>query len=344
MYPAPVQPAVPHPLAHTLGFEIEFLIQSDLQLFTLQQEVAHVINTTGLARARPQQEDAHPGTGVWLVGRDSSITGGRGEQGIEIITGVYWDVPGLEGATNGWRNVLRGVFAALQRYYKQRMKTSKSAALHVHVGVGVGKGVHWEFEDAKRLAYVVTLMEAQLDMFHSEERRNPPDAMGRAHMDQWIHSLRYSPVLAQLSNEQVAERIAVCKDWEPLLLTVQADWEGVRPWRRGYRVNFLSLEKYGTVEFRQHACSIDGDEMVDWGFLLLRICRWVRITSEGTIRDMCVRGRVKLVDLFPPTTTAGYVDWRGMELVRQVIEPPPGRLPKRRKVTVEEVNRECMVS
>lgn len=136
----------------------------------------------------------------------------------------------------------------------------KSAGFHVHIGLGTGR---FSLEQIKKVAVTVILGEGAIDQFHAVHRRN--DRM-------MIQPMITRRVFQDKSRGEIFDMIMEAKSLEEFKETVCG--ESVKlfnseemTFSRYYKVNFTNVDEdnsKGTIEFRQHAGTLNPREIFMW--------------------------------------------------------------------------------
>ena len=234
----------------TFGIEIEAFG------LTMQQAAA-VIQAAGVP-CNPRRYDHVTGT-TWKVVSDGSINCLDGS-GFEVVS------PILRGA-NGLAQV-RLVMDALKA---AGAKVNKSCGLHVHVGAE-----DFTVRQFKNLAKNYLFFEDFFDMIMPRSRRGSSN--------EYIKSIRakfggYDHAAARCGMMKMDQ----CKTVEQVILALN----GAYHQDRYYKLNLTAFNRHRTVEFRQHAGTIEADKAINWislvmGFVDKAAVSKIRPRQEGT--------------------------------------------------------------
>ncbi|KZO92109.1 hypothetical protein CALVIDRAFT_567686 [Calocera viscosa TUFC12733] len=283
----------------SIGVEIECLVVG--AYFPSPEEcwnlIVHTINDTKVHEAYYRQDDMAylPGETRWTVMDDSTIrvNDDMNEYPVELISPPLEDRPGtdLPSPNTGrtWKQALKAVLKAVKRLEGITLQTNESTGLHVHIGTGFNRT--WNIQELRKIALLFVLREPQIDMLFFPERSDP-----HARSADYLHSMRRSAICRQLSNEQLGRRILTATTSSNLCELVNPDPDRIAPYFRNYKVNFLAVQKHGTVEFRQHQGTASASVIVAWGETLLALVRMAVRTEEETLLQMCL-SKIMLVDL-----------------------------------------------
>lgn len=153
-----------------------------------------------------------------------------------------------------------------------------STGLHVHVGIGRA----YRLQDLRRIAKAIVLFESAMDTYHPASR-SPSNPESNPH----ILACRDSLPLKGLSDADRIRKLDTARDTDELFQILQsAAALGVyspTPYHRGYRYNLASVNRYGTVEFRQAVGTADGHGIVDWVGRTIRFVRSAVATRDEVL-------------------------------------------------------------
>ncbi|KAF8535544.1 putative amidoligase [Trichophaea hybrida] len=165
--------------------------------------------------------------------------------------------------TRTWGREIQRVLKAVS-CNRLRPFVTDTAGFHVHIGLGDHS---FPLEAVKKIGAVVVLAERTMDLFHEEHRRDNKKN---------IAPLITKEGFSRLTREGVFDKIMGANDLDEFLDTVNGrkiQWneagekeELVVRWRY-YKVNFTYLQPCdpkGTIEFRQHAATLDYVEIQMW--------------------------------------------------------------------------------
>ena len=170
----------------------------------------------------------------------------------------------------------REIGAALAALYEGRLRAAvpESAGYHVHVGLGSER---FALEQVKKIAAVAILGEETIDQFHAAHRRNEGNM---------VQAIIRRAVFAGKTRAEIFDMVMATKTLEEFKKLVCADHAGMAYSRnifnsRYYKVNFtnVDVDDYkGTIEFRQHAGTLDSVEIMMWiqfvGLMVHSACRY----------------------------------------------------------------------
>lgn len=131
-----------------------------------------------------------------------------------------------------------------------------TTALQVHVGVGAGNT--YLLSDLKRICKAIIIFESHLDTLHPP-CRNPHDTAE----PNFLHSCCSSFKLKLLSDVKKLEAIDRQKSTQSLVMVINSSIN-IKDLPRCYKYNFRSLEKFGTIEFRQAFGTVKAEVIVEW--------------------------------------------------------------------------------
>lgn len=182
--------------------------------------------------------DSYPKNSTqWTVGSDGTI---NQVYPVEIIS------PQLQGSTG-----LLEIEKVCEVLQKAGLKVDESCGLHVHWNVSDFTG-----HSALNLLRLYAKYEKILDYFFEENRRGDSNQHSRSLIKQggidWIYDLN-KPFFYQAY--QIALEFERTQKVEPA---------SSFPAARHHKVNLCAINKYGTVEFRQHHGTLDFEEIKNW--------------------------------------------------------------------------------
>lgn len=185
---------------------------------------------------------------------------------VEIATPILrnrswkWVIPEMCQAINSLAAPNLGVEASF----------NSSTGLHIHIGLGRP----YTLAELKRISKAIILFETQMDRYHPG-CRVPEDDLGSC-----FRSCRGSLALKGLTNAEMVDVIDRCGKIEDLLCTVNGLGKE-RSYQRFYKYNFLPVQTYGTIEFRQALGTNDPEWILRWISIVIRfVTRAVRTPDE----------------------------------------------------------------
>jgi hypothetical protein len=196
--------------------------------------------------------------------------------GIEIISPILrWDNPKL------WVPAVQRVVRALTNYHLQST-VIPSSGFHVHIGLGDER---FSLDNVKKIAAVCILGETLMDYFHAPHRRDGGSEM--------IQSMISRSVFCGLSRQEIFEKIMNAQDLHEFKMIVSGQNMGMEylNFSRFFKVNFQNVDEddvKGTIEFRQHAGTLDPKEIRMWvKFTGLLVCHAANM-DVSTLRKLLV--------------------------------------------------------
>lgn len=189
------------------------------------------------------------------IQKDDSITSKYPQNGLE--RGVEVATPILR---NGqWEIAIPKMCQALRK--NLALGFNESTGLHVHIGIGRD----YRLQDLKRISKAVTLFERHMDTYHSTCRFVEPVLINDWDFN-YIQSNRYNKVFKDLSDLECIKVIDQVPDIPQLLWKINCHSRYYSPRKadKWYKYNLTSVEKYGTIEFRQAIATDNEDDIVDW--------------------------------------------------------------------------------
>lgn len=128
------------------------------------------------------------------------------------------------------------------------------------------------------------LFEKQLDSCHPK-CRIPEDDLGSC-----FRSCRRSPALRGLTNAQMVAVIERCVNTEDLLCVING--LGRDRYQRFYKYNFLPVQTYGSIEFRQAMGTSNGSWIVGWVAVVIKFVAMAVETGDETYVEWAKMGDV----------------------------------------------------
>lgn len=219
----------------------------EIEFFGITQSVANnALRRAGLVSAiEVYNHDARP---WWKVTTDASVTTtGTGiGRGLEVVS------PILQGSTG---------FADLDKVIKALLnagaKIDKSCGIHVHIGAdGLNGG------DIIRIVELYTLNGSHIDGVLSRSRHDTMWA--RKYNNASLQHIRRT--LSGVSGERDLR-------------------QSLRGMERYHAVNLASYLRHGTVEFRQHQGSLNGEKVASWVKFVMSLVNTAKNMSDADVRD-----------------------------------------------------------
>lgn len=198
----------------------------------------------------------------WWVTEDSSIDKPRD------ANHYWWQIEVVSPAYTFTRANLQEVQTAIEQLGSRfTVVTNRSCGIHVHVG---HKHQGFRLESLQSLLQFFVAFEPQLDLLHPMHRRHAQ------HL--WAGPLRYVSQMA--SDYNVRNRL----DWQPIDVPFALDQiqetsdigELIYLWgtRKNFTITPTNLQAHKnkkTLEFRQHASTLDSESVLNWINLVVRL-------------------------------------------------------------------------
>ncbi|KAK3939304.1 hypothetical protein QBC46DRAFT_409313 [Diplogelasinospora grovesii] len=177
-----------------------------------------------------------------------------------------------------------------------------TGSLHVHVGRGSTSNSEnggYTLDEVKKIAMFCCRFEGVIDNFHPVPRRD--------HGEYHCMSNRKNGLLGPIARlRQVYERIWAAENIMDVCKIVNycpdndVTYNGLDR-ARFFKVNFTSLNKHDTIEFRQHKGIDDPQEVLEWVLFVLKL---VTFATEAPIHVVAARGNTfeDLVSMIGPGT------------------------------------------
>ncbi|CCT73773.1 uncharacterized protein FFB20_01826 [Fusarium fujikuroi] len=240
---------------------LEFPPESEKQLFIIVESLRRA-GLSSRVYLPSSTRGAGPDYSIWNVTMDvtvSELTSGSEFEnskflrrfGFEIVTPIFRDIQ-----DDAWMAQLHAGLDAVGKAVC--WKANRSTGLHVHVG-REGDTTKYSLVEVQKIAMFYCRFEAAIDEFHPAHRSEE---------NEYIMSNRQNPVLKDLSISQVYDRIGASSSIEDVCKLVnhcpgETNYDGYHD-SRFFKVNFTSLQKHDTIEFRQHEGTVDGKQMIKW--------------------------------------------------------------------------------
>jgi len=184
-----------------------------------------------------------PPQNFWKITQDSSIRCSDNQPNCQLVEIIS---PVLSGGTG-----LSELHRVLQILHDLNPSVNKSMGVHIHIGAA-----KFTFGQIRKICQQFLKHEASFDMLVPKSRRGNNNSYARSN--------RLNPVLRSLSNKECNDYIASCSDMKKLNKAVSPD--------RYYKLNLHSLDRHGTLEFRQHSGSTNYKKLGYWIRLLVAFC------------------------------------------------------------------------
>lgn len=236
----------------TYGVEIECIAP----IYMTATQLSQALNQAGIAAFVGGRFDST--NGRWKITHDGSIhTDHRGGHGLELVS------PALSGEA-GFAQIAQ-ICGVINRH---GFIINKSCGLHVHIDVR--RPTALDIEAMKRLALLYVEHESLIDLVLPASRRGSANIYCRS-----------------IANVNTAELMR-CEDTTQIARVLYGNprlqhsatgrgrrrryyWGNNESHLRYVKLNFMSLSKHGTVEFRHHSGTIDADKIRNWVVACLRM-------------------------------------------------------------------------
>lgn len=222
-------------LGRTFGVEIEFVAPPGLT----RMDLAERIHNAGI-ECQSEGQNHHVRT-HWKLVRDGSIVGA----GCEAVSPVLTWTRGPEEITRVC-DMLRNAGC----------KITTQCGLHVHVGVRQ-PSTAWTAQMAKRLP--LSYARAEKNVI---DPWMPPSRRGDS--NDFCHSLatriNHAKIMEAATTHDVIAAMRILSSWE-------TSW---RSSNRYVKLSMMPVYEYGTIEFRQHAGTLDPVKIIQWVKFCLR--------------------------------------------------------------------------
>jgi len=139
-----------------------------------------------------------------------------------------------------------------------------TAGYHVHIGLG---DHCFPLETVKKIGAVVVLAERTIDLFHEEHRRDNKKNIAPLITKEGLKSLTRKEIFDQIMGTNDLDEFLDVVNGRRVNWNEMGDKEELIVRWRYYKVNFTYLQPddpKGTIEFRQHAATLDYVEIQMW--------------------------------------------------------------------------------
>lgn len=201
---------------------------------------------------------------TFAVKGDSTIIPGTklgSGKGIEVATPIMKNTPA--DSKESWRYIVPKMYEALRSNATRAggsIAFNSTTALQVHIGLGANKT--YRLPDLKRICKAILLFEKQIDTLHPS-CRNPVDQFDLRNMLKSCGGNRHFACLAVAESLEWVDRTADVRELIRLMNSSEGMAPGTYP-QRYAKHNLFSLNKFGTIEFRQAHGTIDTEVTVNW--------------------------------------------------------------------------------
>ena len=275
-----------------IGVELELVKKHRLDGVDPNHSMANWFKLRGFEAQRASYGSATTTQHI-KVQPDSSLPSG----GFEIVS-----MPLYDGTHRKW---LRSVFDAI----KGLTKITRECSSHIHVGLK-SHGKEWgedggiSYNEAMAIAgntaYAYSYFEPGIDTIVSESRRNNDYCRNMTHVVQQFPNGLVKSWTDKTWNDETASYDEKVMTYTPSEVSVMI-YEATRG-TRYYKLNTQSLNKHGTLEFRQHqAVNFDSTKLNNW----------IQLCYDMTMR--CADEASMLTIKEYPRTLAGLFGFLGMK-------------------------------
>ncbi|KAI0121254.1 putative amidoligase [Xylariales sp. AK1849] len=212
--------------------------------------------------------------------------------GFELVSPVFYNTNERQ-----WQRDLRRGIEPIQTAIK--WKANRSTGLHVHIGRGA-TGRMYTLDEVKKIAIFYCRFESAIDEFHP---------LHRSQDNENIMSNRKNELLDSLSVEEIYNTIRSANNIVDVCKITNYCSDGIiydgYSDSRFFKVNFTSLQKHDTIEFRQHEGTTDPREMILWIRFLLK---FVNFALEAPFESVTAPGEdfEDLVQLIGPSVSGNF--------------------------------------
>ncbi|KAL6304656.1 putative amidoligase [Sparassis latifolia] len=202
-------------------------------------------------------------------------------EGVELISPVFTDADTVTRLT--WHSEICDVLGSVCSTVL--LRTNESTGYHVHIGIGKAPGQTFTLDELKKIAVITILYEKAIDELHPAHR-----SAGHGITNTMLRSNRSNLFFVDYETSEVLAHILSARDVKQLTCMMNPALDDLldsdnKPmnYMRDYKVNFVSVSKYGTIEFRQHEGTIDPAVVCAWADFLLALIRYAMELSAKTM-------------------------------------------------------------
>ncbi|MGL5460731.1 MAG: amidoligase family protein [Cetobacterium sp.] len=223
-----------------IGVEMEFL--SELS----SNKIAQILTEKGV----PTKSESynHNVSRTWKITTDSSVRGSM-SYGLEIVSPILTDLEELK--------IVCETLSTLEK--DGEVKVDRSCGVHIHHDIN-----DFTMDNIKNLFFLYSKYEEAIDNFMPKSRRESNNVFCK-------------------SVKNIIGRVNSCETLEDIKLNVcgansmYSNASASRSGSRYHKLNINSYIVYGTVEFRQHAGSLNFEKISNWIMITLKMLE----TAQG---------------------------------------------------------------
>lgn len=254
--------SLPIPEDITFGIEIELTLPYNIQ----KQDLAYLLTNSGILTKVENYN--HTVVNYWKITDDSSITCGRESScnTLELVS------PILRG-TDDLKNISK-LFTIIN---KCNAKINDSTGFHVHVG----KKNNYNLQDLKKIAHNYLKYESAIDLVMPLSRKGNNNSM-----------IKSNRLLFPKSNKETRLIVENIKSIDDFLKIINNN-------DKHFKINFLSLSRQNTIEFRHHGGTLNIVEADSWiRFVILFVYNSIHSKNSKNFKNSnkCRNNFVKMFD------------------------------------------------
>ncbi|KAH7121363.1 putative amidoligase [Dactylonectria macrodidyma] len=276
----------------SVGLEIEgvvlsFAQSSDPFPSRVEQQVglvAEALNNSGLS-SRAYFPSTTRGSGpnymIWNVTVDVTVSEVTSESdaddsafkkrfGFEVISPVFYN-----SESHTWADELQAGIYAINGTIK--WKANRSTGLHVHIGRG-NPGSEFTLVEVQKIAMFYCRFEIAMDVLHPTHRSVENENVMSNRGNDLLRDMGMSQIYQMIRNTGTVSEIHGILKYCP----GDVKYDGYSD-SRFFKVNFTSLQKHNTIEFRQHEGTTDPQRMIQWTKFLLKFVKFAMDSPFETI-------------------------------------------------------------
>jgi hypothetical protein len=261
----------------------------------------------------------------WMVTSDHSLTSFTREEKAAYFTATKedeldsWDTSGIELVSPPYSSIdmaqddIAAIVASLTTQTTS-ITTNTSCGLHVHIGTP--SGAHLPLKTLQHLSHILLIYEDEISRLHPGHRRQRPDEIVTNREN--FYAEGDEPVERSVVDEETSKIVTKKFDCTYKALEsirrsifdeVDAAENGLHALQlrvgmlRGHIVNFALINRKSgpqTIEFRQHAGSIDAVEIAHWVGFCMGLVRLAEryAAGNGSCRVKTWDDEIDIEDLF----------------------------------------------
>lgn len=231
----------------------------------------------------PHSTRTDPPYGSWLVMTDATISEVTSQSdssesafqsrfGVELVSPIFFNAP-----SGGWQIEVEKVLLAVPK--EVVWKANRSTGLHVHVGRGNDQ---FTLAEVKRIAMLVIRFEDAIDGLHPSHRVFSNDNILSNRNNDALKDLPLTEIYSAIQAAADIEKVVKLLNYVPPTRHVGDKYDGFGD-AKFFKVNFTSLYKHSTIEFRQHEGTVAAPSAIAWTNFIISFANFALTSTEATI-------------------------------------------------------------